>query len=317
MGKSWIFIALVVIETIIYGAANVVMKVAFTDITPLWCVTVRFGMAFLLFLTVFGRSAVSSLRRSGWRAWAPSSACMAASFVGSSLSVSLTSATNAGFFVALPMLFAPALAFFWMRRAYRLSMVALQAAVLVGLYLLCCSGGALSFGAGELVGLASSAFFAAALVLGERNLGVEMDAKALSVAQTGMTFAFALVSALAFEPIPAFAEVSVSGWAAIAFLALFGTCLAFFFQNTALAHLPSSTVSVVLCGEPVFTAVLSAIALGEQLSAVGWTGAAVVVACTVAATLIDEGRLPRFGLAPVKRAWLRVAGRSVEPEAAR
>lgn len=132
---------------------------------------------------------------------------------------------------------------------------------------------------------------AAALVLSERDLSganAHVDAKGLSTTQTGVTFAFALVGALAFEPMPAFVQVSTVSWAAIAFLALFGTCLAFFLQNTALAHLPSATVSVVLCAEPVFTATLSAIVLGEYLGAMGIAGAAIVVACTVAATLLDE-----------------------------
>lgn len=311
------FIALVVLETVIYGAANVVMKVAFTDVSPLWCAAMRFGGAFLVFMAIFGRDAVSSLRRAGMRSWLPSSACMAASFIGSSLSVNLTSATNAGFFVALPMLFAPAFAFVLMRRSYRLSTVVLQMFVLAGLYLLCCNGGSLSIGAGELVGLASSAFFAAALVLAERNLGSEVDAKALSVAQTGATFVLAIACAAAFEPVPAFGAISLEGWAAIAFLALFGTCVAFFLQNTALAHLPSATVSVVLCGEPVFTALISAVTLGEQLSAMGWVGAAIIVGCTIAATLADEGRLPRPSLSYVRRIGQHVFESDAELEGAR
>lgn len=291
MKRSWMFVMLVVLQTAIYGAANVVMKVAYTDIPPLWCTALRFGIAFVVFMLLFGRNIGSQLRCAGLRAWLPSSICMGATFITSSLSVNLTSATNAGFFIALPMLFAPAFALVLMRRPYRLSIAALQLAVLVGLYLLCCNGGALSIGPGELVGLASSAFFAAALVLSERDLSnanAHVDAKGLSATQTGVTFVFALAGALLFEPTPAFTQVPAISWAAIAFLALFGTCLAFFLQNTALAHLPSATVSVVLCAEPVFTAALSAMFLSEYLSAMGIVGAAIVVACTVAATLLDE-----------------------------
>ncbi len=298
MKRTWMFVMLVVLQTAIYGAANVVMKVAYADIPPLWCTALRFGIAFAVFMVLFGRNIGSQLRCAGMRAWLPSSLCMGATFITSSLSVNLTSATNAGFFIALPMLFAPAFALVLMHRAYRPSVVALQLAVLVGLYLLCCNGGVLSIGPGELVGLASSAFFAAALVLSERDLGnanAHVDAKSLSATQTGVTFVFALAGALIFEPTPAFAEVPAISWAAIAFLALFGTCLAFFLQNTALAHLPSATVSVVLCAEPVFTAVLSTIVLGEYLSAMGIVGAAIIVACTVAATLLDERPQVRKG----------------------
>ena len=79
----------------------------------------------------------------------------------------------------------------------------------------------------------------------------------------------------------------LESWAAIAFLAVIGTCVAFFLQNFALSRIPSATVSVLLCAEPVFTAAISAVALGEVLTSVGIVGAALIVACTMAASLED------------------------------
>ena len=283
----WAFVALVVVQAVIYGANNVVMKAAYADIAPMWCAVLRFGIALAVFMAFFGRTVVADLRRVSPRAWLPSALCMAGAFLTSSLAVDLTSATNAGFFIALPMLFTPLLALVMLGRAYRLSTIALQALVLVGLYLLCCNGGSLSFGAGEVVGLASSVFFAAALVFGERGLG-DVSAATLSVVQIGATFLAAVPLAAAFEPAPDVAAVSGMSWAAVAFLALAGTCLAFLLQNTALSRVPSATVSVILCAEPVITAVLSGIVLGEALSGVGIVGAVVIVACTVAATLLDS-----------------------------
>ena len=77
-------------------------------------------------------------------------------------------------------------------------------------------------------------------------------------------------------------------WAAVAFLAIAGTCLAFWLQNKALAHIPAATVSVILCSEPVVTAIISFFVLGEVLSMMGVLGAAIIVGCTVAATLLDS-----------------------------
>lgn len=286
-GKSWIFVALVVVQAVIYGAGNVIMKVAYADITPLWCSAIRFGLAFAVFALLFGGRIVAELRRAGVRAWLPSGLCMAGSFIGCGVAVDMTTATNAAFFVALPMLFTPVLALVALKRAYRPSTMVLQAAVLVGLYLLCCNAGSLSIGAGEMVGLASSACFAGALVLGERGLG-KVDAVAMSASQIGVTFLLSLVGALVFEPLPAVSSVAPISWVAIAFLALVGTCLAFFMQNTALTRVPSATVSVILCGEPVFTALFSALVLGEYLTGIGIAGAAIIVACTVCATLLDS-----------------------------
>lgn len=111
----------------------------------------------------------------------------------------MTSATNAGFFISLPMLFTPVIALALMRRTYRLSTLVLQIAVLAGLYLLCCNGGALSFGMGEFVGLGSSALFALGIVLSERGLS-EIGPAAMSAVQTGGAFLFSLAARLRPSP---------------------------------------------------------------------------------------------------------------------
>lgn len=286
-GKNMVFAAFVVLQAIFYGADNVVMKVAYGEVSPLWCQTLRFGLAFALFMALFGKQIVKGLRGSRVSAWLPVGVVYAVAFVASSLAVDMTSATNAGFFISLPMLFTPVIALALMRRTYRLSTLVLQIAVLAGLYLLCCNGGALSFGMGEFVGLGSSALFALGIVLSERGLS-EIGPAAMSAVQTGGAFLFSLGGAVATEPAPVFGTVSVGTWGAVAFLAIAGTCLAFWLQNKALAHIPAATVSVVLCSEPVVTAIISFFVLGEVLSMMGVLGAAIIVGCTVAATLLDS-----------------------------
>ena len=286
-GKNLIFAAFVVVQAIFYGVDNVVMKVAYGEISPLWCQTLRFGLAFALFMLLFGKQIVSGLRNSSPRVWLPVGVVYAVAFISSALAVDMTSATNAGFFISLPMLFTPVIAFAIMRRTYRLDTLVLQVAVLAGLYLLCCNGGALSFGLGEFVGLGSSALFALGIVLSERGLD-EIGPAAMSAVQTGGAFLFSLGGAVATEQAPVFSEVSLSAWAAVAFLGIAGTCLAFWLQNKALAHIPAATVSVILCSEPVVTAIVSFFVLGEVLSAMGILGAAIIVGCTIAATLLDS-----------------------------
>ena len=284
--KQGIVVMLVLIQAAIYGLGNVLMKIAYLGVSPMWCAVLRFGLAFALFMLFFGRRVVATFKGKRLRTWLPSCLLMAASFLLCGLAVNLTSATNAGFFMALPMLFTPVLSLVVLRRAYTLQTVLLQGVVIAGLYLLCCNGGALSFGPGEFCGLASSACFAASIVMAEHGLG-EVDAIAMSVAQIGITFVAATGAAIVFEVPPVLDAVPLESWAAIAFLAVIGTCVAFFLQNFALSRIPSATVSVLLCAEPVFTAAISAVALGEVLTSVGIVGAALIVACTMAASLED------------------------------
>ncbi|MFR5091406.1 MAG: EamA family transporter [Adlercreutzia equolifaciens] len=96
------------------------------------------------------------------------------------------------------------------------------------------------------------------------------------------------------------------------FLALFSTCLAFFLQSLALDRLSSTTVSLLLTGEPVFTALFAYLFLGETLSAMGLLGAAVIVGTVVAATWAD-GRTPTA--APEKAPAPAPAATSVVPAA--
>ena len=102
------------------------------------------------------------------------------------------------------------------------------------------------------------------------------------------------------EPMLDVAAVRPVAWGIIVFLALFSTCLAFFLQSLALDRLSSTTVSLLLTGEPVFTALFAYLFLGETLSAMGLLGAAVIVGTVVAATWAD-GRTgaPAAPAAPV------------------
>jgi len=46
-------------------------------------------------------------------------------------------------------------------------------------------------------------------------------------------------------------------------------------------------VAVIVCSEPIFTALFAFGFLGETLSVIGLVGAAIVVACTVLASTVD------------------------------
>lgn len=287
LNKTWPFVLFIVLETVIYGAGNVVMKLAYAGISPLWCTALRFGIAFAVLMAIFGKRTVRMVKSSPVKNWLPAGVAMTFCYIFCSLSVNMTSATNAGFFIALPMLFAPFIALGLLGKRYTKLTAALQVAVICGLYLLTCGGGSASFGLGELIGLGSSACSALALVLSERSLK-DTDAMGFTTMQIGVTFAGSVAAALIGEPLPNFQNVPVLSWGCIAFLAMTGTCLALGLQNVALGKVSSVTASVILCAEPVITAVISAFVLSEALGTVGIVGAAMIVTCTVAASMEDK-----------------------------
>lgn len=292
MGSSrWTYAGFVVVQTAIFGFGSAVTKLAYDSITPFWCLAVRFGLALLVFALFFGRRIVADLRRAKLSDWLLAALCMAVSYISCNVALALTSVTNVGFLAALPIVFTPIIAFFVLKRSYRFVHLPFQALVVVGLYLLCCNGGGFVFGWGELFSLAGAASLAGALVFGERGLK-RLDVVTVSAVQIGVTFALSLAGALAFEPMIDVAAVQPAAWGVVAFLALLSTCLTFALQNAALTRLSSTAVSMLLCGEPLFTAIFSWIILGEALTGVGFAGAALIVTCVLAETYLD-GRSSR------------------------
>ncbi|MFR3090491.1 MAG: DMT family transporter [Eggerthella lenta] len=206
---------------------------AYESITPMWCLAIRFGLAALVFAIFFGPRIVRQLKGARIGAWMPAALCMALAYLTCNVALDLTTATNVGFLVALPVVFAPLLSCLVNRRRYPLAFLPFQAAVVVGLYLLCSNGGAPSFGLGEILALLSSVALAGALVFGERGLE-QLDATTVAGTQIVASFVVALACALVFEPPVNVAAVQPVAWGTIAFLALLSTCLTFMLQNVAL-----------------------------------------------------------------------------------
>lgn len=69
----------------------------------------------------------------------------------------------------------------------------------------------------------------------------------------------------------------------LAFCVLFATVLAFLVQTSMQRHLSPSRIALIFCLEPVFAALWAAATLGERMGALGYTGAALILAAMVVA----------------------------------
>jgi drug/metabolite transporter (DMT)-like permease len=126
-----------------------------------------------------------------------------------------------------------------------------------------------------------------------RDLGRSYSARDITTMQT---FYGALFYAPAFLwelPTTQWAAISGRSLAALAYLALFATIVAFFSYNYALTKVPASRASVFINGIPVVTALAAWVFLGEKLTALQAGGGLLVLFGVYLANLPNTRAVPR------------------------
>lgn len=279
------YMGFILLQSVIYGFGNPLTKIAFKSITPFWSLSVRFTIAFIVFMLFFGRRIIGSLKSVEPKVYLPAGICMATAYITCNLALSWTSATNVGFLMSLPVIFAPILALLIYKVKYRLIHIPVQIVVVIGLYLLCFDGEKLVFGKGEITALITAISIAGALVFGEESLK-QLDAVALSAVQAGITALISLPCALIFENTEILVHVTIPAWLVVLYLAIFCTNIAYMLQNSALKYISASTVSMLQCTQPILTAIISYLLLREKLSTLGIIGAAIIILCIIAENII-------------------------------
>ena len=285
-GKA-LYISFILIQSLVYGIGNPLTKVAYHSITPLWLLAARFSLAFLLFALFFGRRLFAQLRKVSWTLWLPSALCCAGAYISCNLALDLTAATNVGFIMSLPVLFAPLLFSLVFRRSYAWRHLPVQLVTIVGLFLLCCNTGSFSFGPGEALALLDALCLAGVLVFGEKAIA-QMDVLSVTGVQIGVTMILSLAGALIFDHTSVLAAAKPEAWLVVLYLAGVCTIAAYLLQNKAVAHLSASTVSMLQCTQPILTALVAYFLLGETLNGLGLLGAGLILIC-----LFIDSRIPQ------------------------
>lgn len=287
MGDTLRYSCFILIQSIVYGFGNPLTKVAYKTLTPFWLLSVRFALAFTLFYIFKHKDINELLKRDKIRIWLPSALCGAAAYISINMALNLTSATNVGFLMSLPVLFAPILETVVRHEKYQLRHLPLQILAVIGLYMLCCSGGKFVFKVGDILALLSAVFLAGMLVFGESAVS-RLDPAAFTAVQAGTTAVCSIILALLFEDAIAVKQATGEAWLVVVYLAVTCTILAYLMQNIAIRHLSSRTVSMLQCTQPILTAAASFILLHETLSVIGLIGAAIIIAAVLTDTVINK-----------------------------
>jgi drug/metabolite transporter (DMT)-like permease len=270
----------------VWGLTFVMVQDAVEQLPVMTFLGYRFVPAALLVAVVFRRG-VRALSREGWIAGLAMGAFLTAGYVLQTLGLEHTSASNAGFITGLFVVITPVIVAVVLRE--RIGGAAWAAAIVsaIGLYLLSGTDG-LGYGDG-LVLLCAVAFSAHIVVTGAA--AGRHDVGALLAVQLGVCGIFCLaVAAIAGDlEAPRGGEV----WSALIVTSLVASALGFFVQTYAQRHAPPSRTALILASEPAFAGLFGWLAGGEHLSALAWSGAALIMAAILAVEVVPRLRPPR------------------------
>jgi drug/metabolite transporter (DMT)-like permease len=270
----------------VWGGTFVVVQDAVAKLPTLAFLGYRF-LAAAVVVALIWRGAVRTLPAAGWRAGALMGVFLTLGYVLQTLGLEHTSVSNAGFITGLFVVLTPLLAAIVLRE--RIGAIGWTAAVVSALGLFLLSGGG-SPNTGDVLVLGCAFAFAAHILATSRAAGT-FDTGALLTVQLGVCGVACTVAAVVTGDLHAPPDGSV--WAALVVTALLASALGFWIQTYAQKHTTSTHTALILASEPAFTALCGYLFNDERLEAIGWLGAAMIMASIVAVELAPRLRPPR------------------------
>jgi drug/metabolite transporter (DMT)-like permease len=272
----------------VWGLTFVMVQDAIAELPTMAFLGYRFAAAALLVAAIFWRP-LRRLDAAGWRAGLVMGAFLTAGYILQTFGLEHTSASNAGFITGMFVVLTPVLGALALRDRVGTEAWVAAAVSALGLYLLSGAGGDFELRGDGLVLLCALAFAAHILATGR---GVERhDAGALVAVQ--LLVCGAACSAIAAAAGQLEVPRGETVWSALVVTALVASALGFFVQTFAQRHAPPARTALILASEPAFAGLFGYLLADERLSAVAWSGAALILIAIVAVELAPRLRPPR------------------------
>lgn len=288
-----------VLATVIWGLAFVVMKDAVSVMEPAWLIGVRFTLTAVLLTLVFFRNVRATLNRDHLVRGAVLGVLLFIAFWTQTIGLDHTTPGKNAFLTATYCVLVPF--FGWMLMSKKPSAFNVAAALLciVGIGLVSLASGAADGGAassaasflgmsfGDFMTLVCAVFFAVHIVYVSKY-SEGRDVLALTVYQFWVGGVCGLVVGGLTEPAPNLAAITPEFLFNLAYLVVFASCVALVIQNVALAHVPPAQGSLFLSLESVFGVAFSVLLYGEQLSLRLVAGFVLIFAAVVVSEVLPE-----------------------------
>lgn len=258
-----------------WGVSYYLMDISLADLDPFTLNAHRFLFAFLA-AAVLSWPKLKSVNKTTLKYSFYIGCSLVVVYIGATFGVKYTSLSNAGFLCALSVVITPIFAYFVNKEVPGRKLSVVVVLCIAGIALLTLNEN-LKPAVGDLLCIMCAVAYSADLILTERAVRKEeVNAYQLGVFQLGFTGVIQLVLALALEKphLPG----SNTVLAAVLFLAVFCTGLAFIIQAVAQQYTSATHVGVIFALEPVFAGLVAYFFAGEVLLPRAYLGAVLLVA---------------------------------------
>jgi drug/metabolite transporter (DMT)-like permease len=279
-----------VAATAVWGATFVVVQDAVEQMPVLPFLWWRFALATAVLALVRPR-AVLDLSAQQRRRGLVLGLLLGGGYVLQTFGLLHTSATVSGFITGMFVVFTPLIGWLVLGEPVARPVWFAVGLATLGLALISLRGFAIGFG--ELLTLGCAALFAGQIV-GLSRWSTSRDAYGLTVLQLGVVALLCLLASPLQGGVVLPPNAGV--WAAVVFLALAATALAFLAQTWAQTHMTAPRAAIVLTLEPVFAGIFGVTLGGDELTARILAGGACIVAAMYVVELAP--RLTRGPVAP-------------------
>jgi drug/metabolite transporter (DMT)-like permease len=272
----------------VWGLTFVMVQDAIERLPAMAFLAYRFVPAGAIVAAVFWRS-LRRLPPAGWRAGLVMAVFLTGGYVAQTLGLEHTTASNAGFITGLFVVLTPLLGavLFGIRPARAAWLAAFVSAL--GLLLLSGASGRFVLEGDGVVFLCACAF--ALHILVTARAVERFDVGALVAVQLSVCGLFCLAVAALGGDLEAPRGGSV--WSALIVTSLVASALGFVVQSYAQQHAPPARTALILAAEPAFAGLFGYLLQDDRLSAVAWTGAALILAAIVLVDVVPRLRPPR------------------------
>ncbi|MCL6604791.1 MAG: DMT family transporter [Paenibacillus sp.] len=274
---------LLVLVTMFWGSSYLFMKMGLNTLGEFNLIALRFGLAFLLAVILFHKR----LRQVNFRTLrygAVLGFLLLGVFTCITFGLKTTTTSNAGFLVALTVVFVPMIEVLIFKKKIQPQQIFGSLLAISGIGLLTLTS-RLHIQPGDLLCLLAALFYAVQIMVTGKAVK-HCDTLCLGILQLGFVGGYALILSVIFET-PTL-PTTIPGWISILALGIICSAFGFILQPMAQKYTTPTRTGLIFSLEPVFAAFFGYWFVGEQLSLQGYAGACLVLLGILASELLGK-----------------------------